>query len=446
MTEPRPIAAATVEPFNIMCKPVCGVCNLDCSYCYYTMKPRELYPGVRKFQMTDEILETYTRQYLEAMPVHCDFGWQGGEPLLAGKMFFRRAVGFQKLYGADGQEVANALQTNATLLDDEWCEFLAEHHFLVGISLDGPAQWHNSFRKDRNGEGTFHRAWRGVELCRKHGVEFNVLVTLNSVNAPHAGDIYRFFTNRGIRYLQFIPILERYPDGRIRPFSCTAEQFGRFHLEVFRLWASRDVGRVSERFIDNLLHRIIYDKASMCCYSERCANAHILEFNGDFYACDHFVYPEWKIGNIMERPLAELISDPRLQEFADLKVKVPDKCRDCEFFNFCRAGCPKHHIPIGTDPERVNWFCDGLKLFFREALPELQRMAEYIRRGELPPLMSAPEPTEADAQRLARFEAGPAPDAPLPMKEQMRAKPPGRNDPCPCGSGRKYKRCCGRGG
>jgi len=444
MTNPRPTAAQALEPFNIMCKPVCGVCNLDCGYCYYTMKPRELYPGVRKFHMTDEVLESYTRQYLEAMPVHCDFGWQGGEPLLAGKMFFRRAVGFQKLYGTDGQEVANALQTNATLLDDEWCAFLAEHNFLVGISLDGPPQWHDSFRKDRQGEGTFHRAWRGLELCRKHGVEFNVLVTLNSVNAPHAGDIYRYFTNRGIRYLQFIPILERYPDGRIRPFSCTAEQFGRFYLEVFELWASRDVGRVSERFIDNLLHKIIYDKASMCCYSERCANAHVLEFNGDLYACDHFVFKEWKIGNIMERPLADLVRDPKLQEFADLKVEVPDKCRDCEFFDFCRAGCPKHHIPIGTDPARVNWFCDGLKLFFREAIPELRRMAEYVKRGELPPLRDAPEPTKGDAERRARFEAGPPPDAPLPMKEQMRAKRPGRNDPCPCGSGKKYKNCCGR--
>jgi len=437
-----PPEAVPFDPFNIMCKPVSGRCNLDCGYCYYTMKPRELYPDVQRFQMTEEVLEAYTRQYLRAMPVHCDFGWQGGEPLLAGKAFFRRAVGFQKAYGTAGQEVANALQTNATLLDEEWCEFLAAHHFLVGISLDGPAQWHDAFRKDARGEGTFHRAWRGLELCGKHGVEFNVLVTLNSVNAPHAGDLYRYFTNRDIRYLQFIPILERYPDGRPRPFSCTAEQFGRFHLEVFRLWAARDVGRVSERFIDNVLHKIIYDKASMCCYAERCANAHILEFNGDLYACDHFVYREWKIGNIMERPLADLLRDGRLAEFADLKLRLPDACRDCEFLDFCHAGCPKHHVPVGTDPARTNWFCGGLKLFFREALPELRRIAGTIRRGELPPPAGAPAPEDAD--RLARFEAGPAPDAPLSRKEQMRAKPPGRNDPCPCGSGRKYKRCCGR--
>ncbi|MCD6304639.1 MAG: anaerobic sulfatase maturase, partial [Planctomycetes bacterium] len=426
-----------VRPFNIMCKPVCGLCNLNCSYCYYVMKPRELYPGRHRFKMTDEILDTYTRQYIEAMPVHVDFGWQGGEPTLAGLDFFRKAVAYQRRYARPGQEVANALQTNGTLLNDEWCEFLAANHFLVGISLDGPAQWHDAFRRDRLGRKTFHRAWHGLELLRKHSVEFNVLVTLNSVNAPHAGDIYRFFVNRGIRYLQFIPILERDAEGNILPFSCKPDQWGRFLLDVFEQWASRDVGAVSERFIDNLLHTIIFGKASMCCYSERCANAHILEWNGDLYACDHFVFKEWKIGNIMDRPLVDLLADPLLEKFAALKTAVPDACRDCEFFEFCRAGCPKHHVPIGTDPARVNWFCEGYKLFFREALPELRRMAEYIRRGQLPPLKNAPPagaPTRQAARRRESFQAGPPPDAPIPGRADVLppAKPPGRNDPCPC--------------
>jgi uncharacterized protein len=432
----------TILPFNIMCKPVCGTCNLDCSYCYYTMKPRELYPDETKFKMTDEVLEAYTRQYLEAMPVRCEFGWQGGEPTLAGMDFFQRAVELQREHANENHTISNALQTNGTLLDDRWCEFLAANNFLVGLSLDGPPQWHDSFRRDRAGQPSFHRAWAGVERMRKWGVEFNVLVTLNSVNAPHAGDIYRYFANRGIRYVQFIPILERDEQGRAREFSCTGEQFGRFMLDVFNIWASRDVGRISERFIDNVLHKIIYGKASMCCYSERCANAHVLEFNGDLYACDHFVYPEWKIGNIMERPLSELVTDPRLEEFARLKTEVPSACRDCEFFDFCEAGCPKHHVPIGTDTDRINWFCSGLKMFFREALPELRRMADYIERGEIPPMKAPAAATSEDAARRARFQAGPAPDAPQPMKAQT-GRPPGRNDPCPCGSGRKFKRCCG---
>ena len=416
----------TVEPFNIMCKPVCGVCNLDCCYCYYTMKPRELYPGVKKFMMTDEVLESYVRQYLQAMPERCEFGWQGGEPTLAGLDFFKKAIELQKQYATDDQTVTNALQTNATLLDDEWCEFLAENNFLVGVSLDGPPQWHDTFRRDRANNPTFHRAWGGLELLRKHGAEFNVLVTLNSVNAPHAGDIYRYFTNRGIKYVQFIPILERVRDDVPTDFSCTGEQFGRFMLDVFDIWASRDVGQVSERLIDSVLHTIVFGKASTCCYAERCANAHIVEWNGDVYVCDHFVYKEWCIGNLMDRPLIELVQDPLLEKFARLKTELPSVCRDCEYLGFCHGGCPKHHRPIGTSPDRHNHFCEGLKLFFSEALPELRRMAEYVRQGKLPPLKGQDAPPAGAPTRAA---AG---------------RPPGRNAPCPCGSGKKYKNCCGK--
>jgi len=375
----------TIRPFNIMAKPVCGICNLDCQYCYYTSKPRELYPGVEKFMMSEQVLESYTRQYLTAQPVRCDFGWQGGEPLLAGREFFAKAVELQKQYARPGQEIANSLQTNGTLLDEQWCEFLAENRFLVGISIDGPPQWHDKFRRDHAGNPTFHRVWAGLEMLRKAGVEFNVLVTLNSANAPHAGDIYRYFVNRGVQYLQFIPILERTADGTPTKSSCTAEQFGRFMLEVFDIWAGRDIGKVSERFIDNCIHQLIYGRAAMCCYSERCANAHVLEFNGDLYACDHFVFKEWLIGNIMARPLTDLLGDPKLEEFARLKTDLPAACRDCEFLEFCHSGCPKHHKPIGTDPARVNHFCEGYKMFFREALGELKKIASYIQRGELPP-------------------------------------------------------------
>lgn len=425
-----------LQPYNIMAKPVCGRCNLDCQYCYYTMKPRELYPGVEDFMMTDEVLEAYTRQYLESSGDHVDFGWQGGEPTMAGLDFFRKAVALQKQYARQGQVVANALQTNGTLIDEDWAKFLAENKFLVGLSLDGPPQWHDSFRKDHAGNPSFHRAWAGLELLRKHGAEFNVLVTLNSANAPHVGDIYRYFTNRGIQYVQFIPILERKPDGTPTDFSCTGEQFGKFMLELFDLWARRDVGKVSERLIDNVLHQLIYGTASMCCYAERCANAHVLEFNGDLYVCDHFVYKEWKIGNILERPLPELVRDEKLEEFAAYKTELPNACLECEFLPFCKGGCPKHHMPIGTDPERVNHFCKGYKMFFREALPELQRMAEYIKKGQTPPPKDAPAPVPGAAGVPGAM--GPGGPAGGPSAQ------PRRNDPCPCGSGRKYKSCCAK--
>ena len=404
-----------IRPFNIMAKPVSGVCNLNCTYCYYTAKPQELYPGVKKFLMGDDVLAAFTKQYMDAIPKRCGFHWQGGEPLLAGVEFFRRAVSLQGENRRAGQAVTNALQTNGTLLDEQWCEFFAEHKFLIGISIDGPAQWHDYFRRDRAGKATFGRAWAGLELLRKHDVEFNVLATLNSANAPHAGDIYRYFVNRGLRHLQFIPILERNADGEPEDFSCTAERFGRFWLEVFRLWAERDVGKVSLRFFDSILQTIIHNVPAMCTHSQRCANAHVLEFNGDLYACDHFVLPEWRIGNVMARPMGELLRSPKLREFARLKTDLPAACEDCEFLQYCRGGCPKHHTPIGLDRQRVNYFCEGYKMFFRAALPELKRIAEYVKLGQLPS-RKAPPPG-------AR---------------------PGRNDPCPCGSGRKFKNCCGR--
>jgi len=425
-----------LQPFNIMAKPVCGVCNLDCRYCYYTSKPRELYPGVERFMMSDAVLEAFVSQYIQAMPLHCEFGFQGGEPMLAGLEFYEKAVALQKQHRLGGQRIHNALQTNGTLLDEAWCEFLAREKFLVGISIDGPPQWHDAFRVDHAGRPTFHRAWAGLERLAAHGVDFNVLVTLNSANAPHAGDIYRYFVNRGVRYLQFIPILERNPDGTPTDFSCTGEQFGRFLLDVLEIWASRDVGKVSERFIDNVLHRIIYGRASMCCYAERCANAFVLEFNGDLYACDHFVYRQWLIGNILDRPLAELVCDEKVQQFARMKTDLPAACRDCEYLAFCNAGCPKHHQPIGTDPDRINHFCSGYKLFFRRALPELRRIAEYIKQGQIPPPGEAPGPKGSP-------EGAPAAKI-TDMPAAQRARLPRRNDPCPCGSGKKFKHCCGR--
>ena len=420
-------------PFHIMAKPVCGTCNLDCRYCYYTSKPADLYPGTRRFLMSDEVLSRYTREYLAANPQRCEFGWQGGEPLLAGKDFFRRAVALQKEFARPGQVVTNGLQTNGTLLDDERCDFLAAERFLVGISLDGPPQVHDAFRRDPSGAPTFERAWAGLERMRERGVEFNVLVTLNQASAPHAANVYRYFVNRGVRYLQFIPILERRP-GTDEPadFCCTPAQLGRWMLEVFEQWAGRDVGRVSVRFIDDALHTILYGRASTCVHSPRCAAAYVLEWNGDLYACDHFVYREWLLGNLLEVPLEEILARPRLEEFAALKTDLPAACRPCEVLEFCWGGCPKHHRPMGRDPGRANYFCAAYREFFGRAGPDLRRIAEYVRRGEVPPLESdaaAPGAAGLPTRRAEAIAAGAR---------------PGRNDPCPCGSGRKFKHCCGR--
>jgi uncharacterized protein len=312
--------------FNIMAKPVCGTCNLRCRYCYYTSTPGELYPGITRFMMGDDVLESYVAQYMAAMGQRCDFCWQGGEPLLAGRGFYARALEHEKLYSRSGQVITNSLQTNGTLLDDPWCELLAEHGFLVGISLDGPPRWHDAFRRDRDDSPTFGRAWAGVEMLHRHGVPYNVLATLNSVTAPHAAEIYRYFVDRGIQYVQFIPVLERTVDGTIAAYSCTARQLGDYLCDVFRLWVSQGVGKVSERFIDGVLHQLIFGAPATCLQARRCAGAYVLEFNGDLYACDHFVSQRWRIGNILCRPLEELVTDPRVEEFSRLKTDLPSVC------------------------------------------------------------------------------------------------------------------------
>jgi len=416
------------EPFHIMAKPVCGLCNLACEYCYYRNKPGELYGKQDGLMMSDATLETYTNQYLQAMPQRCEFGWQGGEPLLAGLDFFRRAVELQKSLRRPGQIVTNAIQTNATLLDEQWCEFLAGNEFLAGISLDGPPQLHDFYRLDHAGQPSFHRAWAGLEMVKKHGGQYNVLVTLNSNNAPHGADLYRYFVNRGVQYLQFIPVLERSADGQVHPSSCSPQQLERFLLEVFEQWAARDVGAVSERFMDNALHQILYGNSAMCCYAGRCANAMVLEHNGDLYACDHFVFAQWRVGNIHQTPLEQMFKSDLMAEFARLKA-TPDHCRDCEYLAFCNAGCPKHHVPVGTDPGRGNYYCQAYIRFFRQALPELRRIAEYIRAGQRPVL----NPEIGPERRQGQIQQRPA---------SPKTRQPGRNDPCPCGSGKKFKNCC----
>jgi uncharacterized protein len=434
-----------------MVKPVSGRCNLNCRYCYYLSKPAELYPSVEEPMMSPATLEAFTCQYLQAMPRRCEFAWQGGEPLLAGIEFFRAALNFQRGHRLDGQSISNALQTNGTLLDDAWCDLLAEHKFLVGISLDGPPAWHDRFRTDGAGRGSFHRAWGGLERLARRGVEFNVLATLNRANAPHGGGLYRYFVNRGARYLQFIPVLERQADGTIADFSITAQQYERFLLEVFEQWISRDVGSVSERFIDSVLHTLMFGRSAMCCFDRVCANAYVLEFNGDLYACDHFVYEPWRLGNIHDRPLADILAgNPRLGQFEGLKADLPRHCRDCPHLEFCNAGCPKHHVPIGADPRRRNYFCRAYRGFFDRALPALRRLSPCLQSGSVPgPAQMSQIIASAGLRRVSPLADMTMPQAGAPSRGGVsvprRPKTPGRNDPCPCGSGRKHKNCCGRG-
>jgi len=365
-----------LPPFTVMTKPVCGVCNLDCGYCYYTPKT-ELYPGVKRFQMTPEALEEFLRQYLQARPREAVISWQGGEPLLAGLDFFRLARDLVEKYRLPGQRVEWSIQTNGTLLDEDWCSFFAENRYLVGISIDGPPEVHDHFRKDHAGNGSFEKAWRGLELLRKHGVDFNALVTLNSNNVKLGADLYRFFVEKGVEWIQFIPILEKDESGRPLPFSCPPVEFGKFLSEVFDTWVLNDVGRVSVRIFESIVSLLVQRVPTVCVYSRRCANAYVLEWNGDLYACDHFVVPEWRLGNVLETPLVELVTSQKVEEFARLKTELPEPCGECPYLPICNGGCPKHHLP-GGEGGKVNYFCEGYRLFFEHSLPSFRRIARDI--------------------------------------------------------------------
>jgi uncharacterized protein len=404
-----------------MIKPVCSTCNLDCLYCYYKAKSKELYGNKPGLKMTDTLLEKLTVQYLRAMKQSCAFNWQGGEPLLAGLDFFQAAVNLQKKHALPGQTISNNIQTNGTLLTEEWCRFFRENNFLVGVSVDGPEPYHDRFRLDASGKSSFNAAWAGLELLRRNNVEFNVLVTMNSVTAANGAEIYRFLANRGVRYIQFIPILERNPDGSIAGFSCATGDYAKCLVEVYEAWKKNDVGRISVRFIDDLLHYLFYGRSSTCCNSRKCANAFVMEWNGDLFACDHFVYREWLVGNITAEPLEKLLQSPVLEKFARLKTDLPEECRKCVYLQYCKGGCPKHHVPIGTDLSRVNYFCEAYKAFYAAALPGLKRLAKTARSNNME--------REIPVQQNTPRQPG---------------KKPGRNDSCPCGSGRKYKLCCGR--
>ena len=367
-------------PFSIMTKPVCGVCNLDCTYCYYKDKVN-LYPGEKQFLMDPNVLEEFIKQYLRLQPRSAIITWQGGEPLLAGIDFFKKAREFQHRWSLPGQYVSSTLQTNGVLINDEWADFFARNNFLIGISIDGPKEVHDYFRITKGGKPSFEKAWQGLETLRKHRAEFNVLVTLNSENIKLGGDLYRFFVKRGINWLQFIPILEKDEKGEPLPFSCPPDGYAKFLCETFDTWVVNDVGKISVRIFESIVYTLVKMVPTVCCFAKKCANAYVLEYNGDLYACDHFVFPEWKIGNIMETPLRELLNSPLIEEFSKLKTELPEPCKECEFLPICNGGCPKHHV-YKDGVGKVNYFCSAYKEFFKYSIRTFKKIAHDIAQKE----------------------------------------------------------------
>jgi uncharacterized protein len=417
--------------FHVMVKPRGPICNLACRYCYYLPKS-QLYPGSR-FETSDALLEVYTRQYIASQRIpDVTFAWQGGEPTLAGLAFFRRAVELQEKYRRPGMRITNALQTNGTTLDHEWCGFLREHDFLVGISLDGPAALHDPYRVDKIGQPTHARVMAGLALLRRHGVEFNILATVHATNAGHPLEVYRFLRDEaGAQFIQFIPIVERCPserpgDAPASERSVTGDAYGRFLIAVFDEWVRRDVGRIFVQTFDAALGTWLGQGPGLCVFEETCGTGLAMEHNGDVYACDHFVEPSYRLGNLRETSLAELVASERQRRFGLAKRdELPDYCRRCSVRFACNGGCPKDRLLATPDGEPgLNYLCGGFRAFFAHVDLPMRRMAEEVRAGR-PAAGIMVELARADADWRARLASA------------------GRNDPCPCGSGRKYKHCHG---
>ena len=410
---------AVPPAFHVMLKPRGPVCNLGCAYCYYLSKDG-LYPG-SDFCMSDEVLESFTRQYIAAQRApEVTFGWQGGEPLLMGLDFFRRAVALQDKHRKPGMRVVNALQTNGTLLDDAWCRFFREHDFLVGLSLDGPREAHDAYRADKGGRPTFDRVMTGLALLREHGVEFNILATVHAANADRPIEVYRFLRDEvDARFIQFIPIVQR-EGGGVSARSVVAEQFGRFLIAVFDEWVRRDVGRVFVQIFDVALAAWVGAPPGLCVFDETCGNALVLEHNGDLYACDHFVDPHYRLGNILQTPLVDLVGSERQRRFGlDKRDALPETCRVCEVRFVCNGGCPKNRL------QGLNYLCEGYKAFFQHVDGPMRFMAAELE---------ARRPPANIMHHLAQREA----------ELERRFAQANRNDPCPCGSGLKFKHCHGK--
>jgi uncharacterized protein len=422
--------AAAPPAFHLLSKPTGAICNLDCAYCFFLDK-EVFYPG-SKFRMSDDVLEQYIRQLIESHQTEAvNIAWQGGEPTLMGLDFYRRVMTLVEKYRRPGMRFLHTLQTNGTLLNDEWAAFFKEHNFLMGISLDGPRELHDVYRVDKGGQPTFDRVMRGLRLLQKYGVEYNILTTVNRVNADYPLEVYRFLRDEvKTDWMQFIPVVERinedgltlYQQGAtVSDRSVQPDQFGRFLITIYDEWVRHDVGKIFVQTFEAALRNWLgMESSGMCVFNATCGTGLAIEHNGDLYSCDHFVEPNYLLGNIQKDHLIELVAAPQQVKFGqDKRDTLPRYCRECDVRFACHGECPKNRFIETPDGEPgLNYLCAGFKLFFQHIDFSMKLLAGLIRRGrEAQEVMSILDRAFANVDR---------------------------NDPCPCGSGRKYKQCHGR--
>ena len=391
------------RPLYVMTKPVSSMCNLSCKYCYYLEKAN-LYRNEDKagrFTMSDDLLERFIRDYIESQTMpQVLFSWHGGEALMRPLSFYKRVVELQKRY-ARGMQIDNSIQTNGTLLTDEWCEFFRENGWLVGVSIDGPQEFHDEYRRNKMGQPSFRKVMQGINLLNKHGVEWNALAVVNDFNADYPLDFYNFFKEIECRYIQFTPIVERlYPhkDGRhlaspmdagkvpLADFSVSPEQWGEFLVTLFDEWVKGDVGKYFIQLFVSTLANWVGEQPGVCTMARTCGHAGVMEYNGDVYSCDHFVFPEYKLGNIRTHTLVEMMYSERQQQFGmDKYSKLPAQCKNCEFLFACNGECPKNRFSVTADGEPgLNYLCSGYKRFFRHVAPYMEFMKKELDAGRPP--------------------------------------------------------------
>jgi uncharacterized protein len=426
--------------FSVMVKPTGPVCNLNCTYCYYLEK-KNLYSGNKDFRMPEEVLENFIRQFIESHEVPVvTFTWQGGEPTLLGLEYFQRAIELQKKY-AGGKTIENAFQTNGTRLNEAWCKFFTDNKILVGISIDGTEHNHDHYRMTASGGATFKRVMKGIELLHKHKVEFNTLSCVNDYNVHYASETYRFLKKIGSGFIQFIPVVERMArqsdqkqlilvapihgdDASVTPWSVNPEDYGKFLNTIFDEWVKVDVGKCFVQIFDVTLANWVGEMPGLCVFSETCGDAMVMEHNGDLFSCDHFVYPEYFLGNINDKTLIDLTKSQFQFDFGiDKRNKLPRYCLNCDVRFACHGECPKHRFAKTPDGKSgLNYLCPAYKMFFHHVEPYMEYMTKELKNKRAP----------ANVMTWIR------------NKENQYIKPalPTRNDPCPCGSGKKFKNCC----
>jgi len=414
--------AAASREFQVFAKPTGALCNLECQYCYY-LKKEHLYQNDESFVMPDDILEEYIVQHITASPGQViNFSWHGGEPTLLGLDYFRKILILQRKHQPPDRRITNGMQTNGTLIDEEWCRFLAKAGFSVGLSLDGPEEMHDRYRVTKGNKPTFRQAMRGYELLRQHQISCDILCVVHALNVTHPGMVYQFFKHIKAQYIGFLPLVEHRPgtESGVSDRSVSAESWGSFLCTIFDEWLRLDIGRVKVQIVEEAARAAFGQEQSLCIFRKTCGEIPVIEHNGDFFSCDHYVDNEHRLGNVRDTSLVEVLESPSQKAFGEAKFDaLPSFCLACEVLATCNGGCPKDRfIQTPDGQEGLNYLCTGYKRFFNHCRPFVTELAKLLRRPlEEPP----PQIQNSSGKSTANH---------------------GRNAPCPCGSGKKYKKCC----